>query len=64
MLGDAIRLKALRMLIVASAFWGLALACDRTVVEAWLRIWLRVSLAVSSAKSVSRIALSAALAFS
>src|SRR5688500_18589782 len=47
-----------------SAACGLALACASTVVAACTRIWLRVSLAVSSEKSVSRIALSAALAFS
>src|SRR3954462_7999855 len=43
---------------------GWAFACASTVVAAWARICERVRFAVSSAKSVSRIALSAADAFS
>src|SRR5437660_5002711 len=43
---------------------GEAFACAKTVLADCARIWLRVRFAVSAAKSVSRIALSAALAFS
>ncbi len=45
------------------ADWGAAFACDSTVEAACDRICDRVSFDVSSAKSVSRIALSAALAY-
>jgi hypothetical protein len=44
--------------------WGAELAWLRTVVLACWRIWARVREAVSAAKSVSRMALSAALEFS